>query len=70
MENGENLSPNSDIWLNWASETYIQVFNNALLTNNCNSFGTNKLNLDHLLQVVGNMPVLCHVTFLASGCDY
>jgi len=46
------------------------VFNNALLTNNYNSFKTNKLNLDHLLQVAGNMLILSQVTFLGPGCDY
>lgn len=47
-----------------------KCFNNALLTNTYNSVETNKLNLDHLLQVDGNTLILSQVTFLATGCDY
>jgi len=47
-----------------------KCFNNALLTNTYNSVETNKLNLDHLLQVAGNTLILSQVTFLATGCDY
>jgi hypothetical protein len=47
-----------------------KCFNNALFTNNYNSVETNKVNLDHLLQVAGNMLILSQVTFLATGCDY
>jgi len=45
-------------------------FINALPTNNYNSVEINKLNLDHLLQVAGNMLILSQVTFLATGCVY
>jgi len=47
-----------------------KCFNNTLLTNNYGSDETNKLNLDHLLQVAGNMLILSQVTFLATGYDY
>ena len=46
------------------------LLNDALLTINYNSVETNKMSLDHLLQVAGNMLILSQVTFLATGCDY